>query len=59
MHYIKAISPSLIVHYLKIDPDNKEEVEILDKLIDKKWEIKKSEENRVHISIKYLYEKLL
>lgn len=59
MHYIKAISPSLIIHYLKIDPDNREDSEILDKLIDKKWVIKKSEENRMHTPIKSLYEKLI
>lgn len=59
MHYIKAISPSLVIHYLKMDPDNRDDVRILDRLIDKKWEIKKSEETRIHIPIKSLYEKLL
>jgi hypothetical protein len=59
MHHIKAISPSLVIHYLKIDPNDRGDVEILDRLIDKKWEINKSEDPRNHIPIKVLYEKLL
>lgn len=59
MHYIKAISPSLIIHYLELNPDSKEDSEILDKLIDKKWVIKKSDEKRTYTPIKSLYGKLI
>lgn len=59
MHYIRAVSPSRVVHYLKLDPDNKEDLNILDKLIDRKWEIEKSNPNdRQYIPIKSLYERI-
>jgi hypothetical protein len=59
MNKVKAISPKLVIHYLELDPDDKRDKELLDNLIDREWRIVKSEEERIYIPIKSLYEKLL
>jgi hypothetical protein len=59
MNRVKAISPKLVIHYLEFNPDDKKDKELLDNLIDREWRIVKSEEDKIHIPIKSLYEKLL
>lgn len=59
MLYIKAVSPKLVIHYLKYNPDDKTDMDCLDNLIDRGFEIRKSENTKEHIPIQRLYEKLI
>jgi hypothetical protein len=59
MNKVKAISPKLIVHYLEINPDDRNDMRCYDNLIDRGWRVVKSDEQKLHIPIKQLYEKLL
>lgn len=60
MNRVKAISPKLVVHYLEINPDRNDDMKCYDNLLDRGWRIVKSDEdNRQHVPIKQLYEKLL
>jgi hypothetical protein len=60
MARIKAVTPKLVVHYLEMNPDNRDDKSVLDNLLDMGWKINKSEEKKKnYLNIKALYEKLL
>lgn len=59
MNRIKAISPKLVVHYLEINPDDGQDKEYLDNLMDRGWRVVRSDEKKEYMPIKHLYEKLL